>query len=280
MTGLAAGGALYLALLAAPIFAADPAALANRYTASRTQLEASPLGRPILLQSSETADGLKGDVFAVLDHPLPEIVNALASASQWCAALMLHINNRECRVSTSSTGNKTLTLSVVRRFDQPVTDAFILPFTFQTIEASPRHLEVNLDATIGPLGTNNYRIRFDAVPIDSRRSYMHFSYAYDEGTLAKAGMKVYLATFGRSKVGFTETGRLPDGQQEYIGGTRGLMERNAMRYFLTVEAYLGATGDPLAQRRSWHQATERYPRQLHEVGLAAYLELKASNASR
>jgi hypothetical protein len=92
-------------------------------------------------------------------------------------------------------------------------------------------------------------------------------------------MQAYLATFGRSKVGFTVQGQTADGKPDYIRGTHGLVERNAMRYFLAVDAYL-ANGDATARRNAWYTATEKYPRQLHEIDRAAYLDLKTSDEHR
>ena len=58
-----------------------------------------------------------------------------------------------------------------------------------------------------------------------------------------------------------------------------------MRYFLALDAYLEGTDAPAAQRFErrlalWHAAVERYPRQLHEADLAAYLENKRGDMAR
>ena len=98
-------------------------------------------------------------------------------------------------------------------------------------------------------------------------------------------MQAYLATAGRSKVGFTITGRQPDGQPDYIGGVRGPVERNTMRYFLAIDAYLGALTVPLPEQfekrlRAWYDSTDVYARHLHEVDRAAYLEMKRNEYRR
>jgi hypothetical protein len=50
--------------------------------------------------------------------------------------------------------------------------------------------------------------------------------------MSQIAMQTYLSTSGADKVGFTsENGKL-------VGGTRGVMERNTMRYFLAIDAYL------------------------------------------
>ena len=92
-------------------------------------------------------------------------------------------------------------------------------------------------------------------------------------------MQVYLATAGRGKVGFTITGTRPDGQPDYIGGVRGVVERNTMRYFLAIDAYLAALAVPASERlekrlQTWYDATEAHARQLHDVERDAYLQMK------
>ena len=87
------------------------------------------------------------------------------------------------------------------------------------------------------------------------------------------GMNMYLATSGRDKVGFSVVERAADGRPVYVGGVRGVVERNTMRYYLALEAYLGTLEAPGAERldkrlRAFHAGLERYPRQLHELELA------------
>jgi hypothetical protein len=269
--------AIALTLCALPAQASDGGDLIARLSSLRDQLDASSFHRPMLLQASDKANGLQGDVYAIVNHPLASVGSALGTPEHWCEAMMLHINNRRCTVSRAA-GDPAIELSVVRRYDQPVENAFHLVFDFQLPEATDRHLEVRLRAASGPLGTSNYVIAFEAVPVDSTHSFLHFSYTYDENVLTRTAMQAYLATFGRSKVGFTVLGTGPDGRPEYIRGTHALVERNAMRYFLSVEAYLEAREkNAVARRNAWYSATEKYPRQLHEIDRAVYLDLKAAD---
>jgi len=60
---------------------------------------------------------------------------------------------------------------------------------------------------------------------------------------------------------------------------RGVVERNTMRYYLAIEAFLGALSVPPQARlekrlRDWFAAAERYPRQLHEKERDEYLKMK------
>jgi hypothetical protein len=99
------------------------------------------------------------------------------------------------------------------------------------------------------------------------------------------GMNMYLATSGRDKVGFSVVERTPEGKPVYVGGVRGMVERTTMRYYLALEAYLGSLDAPAPERmdkrlRAFHAGLERYRRQLHELELAEYLEIKRRDVSR
>ena len=64
-----------------------------------------------------------------------------------------------------------------------------------------------------------------------------------------------------------------------------MVERNTMRFYLAIDAYLGALAEPTPVRlqkrlQCWFSATEQYPRQLHEVSCTAYLNMKRSDYLR
>jgi hypothetical protein len=269
---------------AAPPDAGSAPALREQHQKLAGQLARSPLRRPIHLESVETDGGLQGDVYAVVDHPLEQVRAALADGTQWCEMLLLHINNRRCRVSRQPEG-ETVTLSVVQRYDKPVDQAFELPFLVRTASVGKDYLAVKLSAESGPMGTSNYRVTLEAAPLNERQTFLHFGYAYDHNMIARLATMAYLATFGSHKVGFTVVGKTPSGEPDYIRGLRGLMERNAMRYFLTLDAYLAGIDAPPPERaekrmRRWFEEVERHPVQLHEIDLATYLEHKRSDRRR
>jgi hypothetical protein len=69
----------------------------------------------------------------------------------------------------------------------------------------------------------------------------------------------------------------------HVGGIQGVAERNTMRYFLAIEAFLAtpsaAPGPrPEERLRLFHAALERYPAQLHETTLAEYLAMKLAES--
>src|SRR6185295_10225999 len=112
----------------------------------------------------------------------------------------------------------------------------------------PDYFAVNLFAETGPLSTSDYHIVLEAAPLDAGKTIVHLTYSYAYGVAGRLAMQAYLATIGRGKVGFTIAGKLPNGAPDYIGGVRGVVERNTMRYFLAIDAYLAALAVPAPEQ--------------------------------
>jgi hypothetical protein len=251
------------------------ALLQAKYASLGERLQHNPFQRALALDSSESLNNLKGDIYALVDYPFSTFSSALNGAEDWCEVLILHINTKHCHATTA----KTLTVSLGKKTPQPIEDAYPIEFSYRVAAATTQYLEIQLNADEGPLSTRDYRIQLQAMPVGDDRTFLHLTYSYAYGLAGRLAMKTYLATLGRGKVGFTRIGRLPDGQPSYIGGIRGLAERNTMRYYLAIDAYLGAlpSTTPLRlQKRlqSWFNATEQYPRQLREVSRTAYMDMK------
>lgn len=266
--------------IAGPALAQDAAALKARHAALTDQLANNPFQRPLVLESVEASGELKGDVYAVLNHPFAAVAQSLHGADQWCDVLILHLNVKHCRASKASP--PVMGVSLGRKFDQPLEDAYKADFVYKVANAEADYLNVQMSAANGPLGTRNYRIGLEAVPLDAQRSFIHMSYAYGYGTAARLAMSAYLATIGSDKVGFSITGRNPEGKPVYMGGVRGVVERNTMRYFLAIESYLGAPAPAQLDKRlaDWFDATERHAQQLHEMDKTQYLEMKKKEVKR
>lgn len=266
-----------------PALAQDAAALRARYAALQDKFASNQFGRPLVLESTQTSGDLKGDVYAIVEYPFATVQQALQSADHWCDILILHLNVKRCKASGGTP--KMLNLSVGRKFDQPIEDAYQLVFSYRVAASTADYLQVQLSADEGPLSTRNYRIHVEAVPIDARRSVIHMSYSYGYGFAAKLAMQTYLATIGSQKVGFTIVERKPDGKPVYQTGVLGLLERNTMRYYLAIDAYLSAYGLPAGEQperriREWYASTERYAEQLHEMDKDEYLEMKRNEMRR
>ena len=253
-----------------------PAALKAQLAALQPALAQNVFGRPLHVESNEASDALKSDVHAIVEHPFAMVAQALTSPGSWCSILILPFNIKQCLVPPDG----SLIVRIGRKFDQPVDDTYEVHFVFRGIRQTADHLEVQLYAADGPLGTHDHRITVEAIPIDAQRSFIHLSYAHGYGMAARVAMQAYLATVGSNKVGFSVSGRTAKGEPVYVGGVRGVIERNAMRYFLAIDAFLNAPDDTDRRILGWFTASERYPRQLHEMEQAAYIGMKRREIDR
>jgi hypothetical protein len=273
-----------LALSTLPAQAQDAAeALRARHQQLSAQLADNPFQRPLHLQSKQSADRLQGDIYAVLEQPYRVVGPALQGGEHWCEILILHLNVKRCLASANERG-ELLRIHIGRKFEQPLDDAHLFEFTYRVVASSPDYVQVQLNAEEGPLGTSRYRIDLRAVALDDQRSFLHLAYSYAYGFSASLAMRGYLATKGRDKRGFSVLEHNERGQPVHIGGMRGVIERNTMRYYLAVEAYLSALAAPPAERfekrlAHWQSAVERYP-QLHELEPEQYLRMKRKEIRR
>ena len=273
---------------AGPAQAQDAQALRARHAALRAQLADNPFGRPLQVESSESGGEHQGAVYAVIEQPFKRVSSALRTPAQWCDVLILQANVKHCAAPNGGPGaqpSDTLTLFVGRKAADSLERAHRADFSYAVAAANADYLHVALNAPEGPIGTTDYRIRFEATPLDEERTFLHLAYSYTLGSAARMGMQVYLSSSGRDKVGFSVVDRTRDGRPVHVGGVRGVVERNTMRYYLAIEAYLGALDVPVAQRlekrlHAFHAGMQRYPRQLHELELAEYLEIKRRDTAR
>lgn len=264
--------------------AQDAASLRARHSALAEPLASNQFQRPLYMESSQSAGDLKGEIFSVVEWPHSVVVNALQGTDRWCDILMSHLLVKDCRAAKPG-AEPTIALAVARTWSQPVDAAHRIEFHYKLAAATADYLQVQLNAESGPMGTKNYRLMLEAVPLDARRSFIHMSYSYGQGFAARIAMEGYLATLGRNKVGFTITGRDSDGKPVYMGNVRGVVERNTMRYYLAVEAYLGTLSLPPSEQverrmQDWYAGIERYPRQLHELERTQYLDMKRKEVQR
>jgi hypothetical protein len=263
----ALGAACLLACASLPAHA-DAGDLRGRHAELKEQLRNNTYGRQLVIDSTEASNSLQGDVYAVLDHPFDKVKEALQDPDAWCDIMLLPFNTKACQASGSR-----LSVRIARKPDQPVDQAYRIDFSFQNAATAADFMEARLHAAQGPFGTRDYHILAEAVPLEGGKTFMHMRYAYGFSGSGRFAMQAYLATVGASKVGFT------------TGGVRGAVERNAMRYYLAIDAYLDTMNVAAAQRvdkriNQWFSATERYPKQLREMDRGAYVAMKRQEYDR
>jgi len=267
----------------------DAASLRTAYLSLVPQLDQNPFHRRMYLDSQESPSTVKGELFAVMEYPFAIVAAALNDPSKgpanWCDVLILHPNTKYCRALGGSGDNKLIVNISAEEVAEELSATHRMQFDYNAAATGPGYFRIKLHANSGPLNTRDYQIVLEAVSLSNGRTFLHLTYAYSYGMVGRLAMKGYLATFGSGKVGFTNIADPSAAQVEYVGGLRGLVERNTMRYYLAIDAYLGSLSSPpdkrLEQRLSnWFSASEQYPRQLHEIDRQSYMQMKQEECRR
>ena len=258
--------------------------LRARHASLDEALRQNQFKQPLVLESSENANRFGGDIYAVVNYSFSAVQAGLSRPEQWCDIMILHINTKFCH-ATAGGSSPMLKINFGKKTPEELTDTEQLEFAYSVAATSSEYLGIVLDANRGPMGTSGYRILLEAVPLPGAKTFLHLTFSYDVSFSGKLAMKSYLGTIGSNKVGFSAVGKRSDGQPDYIGGIRGLMERNTMRYYLAIDTYLGATGSDRAAQaekrlQDWFTATERYPLQLREMDRQTYLTMKRGEYER
>jgi hypothetical protein len=258
--------------------ASNAAALLAKRTEFQSQLQAKAFGEPLHLVSQDSGNHLQADVYTELALPYTQLSTLLSSADTVCSVMFLHLNVRSCQ-STHGANGDGLTLAAGPKQGATAGSIYSINYAVRVEAFSADYLRVALTAASGPMSTSDYRIVFELAPLDAQRSFLHFGYGYNYGTMAHMALSAYLATAGRNKIGFTVVGTGKDGKPQYVQGERGTVERNVMRNYLALLAYTSVPGGAEAasrdaRLRAWFALSERYAAQLHELTLDEYLAQK------
>lgn len=266
-------------LLSPPLWSqpVSPRAVISKYQALRAAASGTPYPLPFYIESSEKDDTLSGDVYAAVSQPFAELSPLLVLPATWCYFIPVSLNIKACTHHRQQ-GIAYLTIYGGRDVYEALASTYRLQYRFQPEVVRDDYLRLRLTAAKGPLGTSDYLIVLDMLPYEGG-TLVHIHTSYHTSVLSRIAARLYLATLGRDKVGFSITGYDKNGKPIFVQGMKGLIERNALRYFLALQAYLDTRTVPAAKRydallKMWFGFTERYPKQLHEMGWAEYLHGK------
>lgn len=257
---------------------ADNIEMQHKYDEIKTALQNNVYGIPVYIQSSDTDQTTLGEVYGVIPYSFNSVQAALATPETWCDIAPLHLNVKACTHQHINKDN-IITFYVGRKYYEKADDVYQLSYHFQLARTENNYFQVKLLAKDGSMGTSDYHISVEAIPLDDASTFIHFKYSYHYNFLTTIGMKTYLSTIGKGKVGFSVTGKDSDGKPVYIGGVRGIIERNTIRYYFAIESYLDTIQMKPEQRfdsrlNKWFDLTEKYSRQLHEMDRKDYLQYK------
>ena len=256
----------------------EEALLRGVYDGNQDKLTNNSFGLPLFLESFSQDGRADVDVYGVFDDSFDSVVDALTVPANWCAIAALHPNVKACTYQGRPDA-WLLTFYLGRKFYQPPEDTRQVIYHFRNAARRQGYLDIILAANVGPFGTKDHRIRFEALPLDEGRTFVHVSYGYRDTLALRLATEGYFSTLGSGKVGFTVTGTDEKGDPVYIGGSRGAVERNAVRYYFAIQSFMSTLHFPAASRFSrridtWYELTNRYRKQLFELDKKDYRAFK------
>ncbi len=268
---------LYIAFFTLSLnsLAATKAGMLERYAIFKQNRASESL--PFTLQSTREGKILSATVASFIPSiPFFEFANRLSQASEWCEFIPLHLNVKACMYQ-SVHGNTKLGFYVsTKRYRTPdQSRLLLLDFEAGVVDGV---FIARFTAKKGPYGSSDYDFRFRAIGRDGG-IYLEFDLSSRPGMAASLS-RLYLATAGRRKIGFSVAETKQNGEVRYVGGQRGGAERNIVRYLLSIQAYFevaGADTDEMRYRRRlerWFDHTEKYHAQLYEMSRSDYLSIK------
>jgi hypothetical protein len=232
---------------------------------------------PFDIYSNENDNRLSADVYSVVEQPFYQVTDALTDTASWCEFMPLNLNIKSCVIQHQA-GQVELTFYAGRKYYEEPEDAYQLHYIYHVEKSGNGYLKVRLDADEGPFGTSDYRIIIEAIPVE-RHTFVRIHSSYMTSLRSRLGTEVYLATLGRDKVGFSAIQHADTTAPAYIKGIRGIIERNVMRYYLALKAFLDTANLSKDERfearlKTWYDLTENYATQLHELERDDYLNAK------
>jgi hypothetical protein len=257
----------------------DQDILRETYHRNISRLERNNFGFPLFIESSEHDHRVTVDVYGVFDYPFNSVVDVVKVPANWCKMLFLHPNVKACTYRKLQ-DEWLLTFHVGRKVYQSPEEAHQIIYHYRIVDQQPAYLDIILGADSGPLGTKDHLMQFEVLPLDGGRTFVHVRYAYNESFIFRLAEKLYFATLGRDKVGFTVTGKEKDGEPIYIKGPRGALERNAVRYYFAIQSFMNTLRYPEESRfrmriNDWYDLTNRYKKQLYELDKEDYFTIKS-----
>lgn len=270
-----------LALLGISVIAAANQTDAQRLLDQYRQFSAvsKPIANdiPLRIESQESGRHLRVNIYGIVNHPFPRVAAILSKPAVMCDFLILNLNVKTCVYKQEDPRVEMMIYVSGKRYAPLFLALEINPY-FELQKNNNNYMRVLMASRRAVWGIKEYSVIVEATPF-GKSTLVRFTSQYHAGRLNMAATMVYLKTFARSKVGFTVVSQNSQGEPQYVGGMQGIIERNAVRSYLALQAYLETASVPAEQRfemrlRRWYELTNVYPRQLHELQWQTYLSNK------
>lgn len=232
---------------------------------------------PLRIQSRETKRRLHVDVFGIISHPFSRVVSILSKPANMCDFLILNLNVKTCTYGQESE-SAGLMIYVSSKNYRPLFLSLKIDPYFELQKKNKNYMRVLMASRKSAWGIKDYSVIVEAAPY-GKSTLVRFTSRYHASRVNMAATTFYLKTIARNKVGFTVADHNRQGEPQYVRGMRGVIERNAVRSHLALQAYLETDSVPNGKRfearlRRWFELTEVYPQQLHEMQWKSYLRNK------
>ncbi|MEN6587532.1 MAG: hypothetical protein ABFE02_15940 [Sulfuricella sp.] len=126
-----------------------PAAILRaKYASLGEQLRQNQFKRPLVLESAETPNQLKGDIYAIVDYPFGAVSTGLNDPDHWCDVLLLHINTKYCH-AVRGLGGTILRVNMGRKTPEKLSFVPRVELDYSVAAATPEYFEIVLYAKDG-----------------------------------------------------------------------------------------------------------------------------------
>lgn len=156
------------------VHAQNAQSLKNNYQRLQDKLKNNQFNQPIVMDSEQTSKSISGDVYSVINYPFSTVRTALDTPEEWCDVLSLHLNVKYCRALNS---NKIEVYAGTKK-PQPLSDAFHMEYNFKPVINNTNYMQIVMDAKSGPMGTSDYYMMMEAIPIQNNQTFIHVKYSY------------------------------------------------------------------------------------------------------
>jgi len=249
-----------------------------RYPELQEAARRGPFGLPLQVRSEERETLVSAEIHGIIDHPFRALAATFTDPGGWCDFLVLNPNIKTCTFRREAQ-ETLLTLYIGSKSYRAPESATEQVYRFLVRARHPEYVAISLTAPRGLLGTTAHRFEFEAGSV-AGKTVVALSSSFEPSMLSKLLTGIYLSTLGRNRIGFsreaTEAG-VPAG---YVRGVKGMIERNVMRYYLALKAFLDTSDQPAdrqfeARASLAYDLMNLYPAQLRQMEKAEYLDIKS-----
>ena len=231
----------------------------------------------LAIQSSYIDDRLTADVYSLIEYPVKKITKLFTDKSNICEFMLLNLNIKTC-LNQNRDHQSRLIIYAGRKFYQHPGDAEKLAYLIIDKTVHGKYVDLLLTSKDGPYNTSDYLIHIRAIAYKAK-TILHIRSAYTTSVMSRLGSSVYLATLGRGKIGFSIKGYSDTHEPVYVDGEDGVIERNAMRYYLAILAMLtpvekSEKSQFIKRAEYWFDQTQKYKKQLYELSKNEYIAAK------